>query len=353
MSTLKVEVIRIDKIKEHSNADALDIAIVKGWQVVIRKGEFKSGDLAVYFPLDSVLSKELSDTIGVTKYLSNGRVRAAKLRHEPSYGLLWNVCKAADYIYPPPFDTRNFSEGVDLTEALGVTKWEPPINLNVQDAEIPHPLFEKYTNIENMRNYLNIIQNGELVVITEKIHGSNCRFALINGEFMVGSHNMRFKPTIDNKHSGQFTNKYWHVFSEEAKNLIAYLSNKNQNAPVIIFGELYGHKVQDLHYGFTNRQISFRCFDIWVNGKYIDYDQFTTVCAKFNVPTVPVLYKGEFSMKEVLKFSTSKTFAGGDNIMEGVVVKPYYERFNEKIGRVILKYVFDQYLTRKGGTEDH
>ena len=145
MATLKAEVVRIDEVKEHTNADALDLVIIKGWQSVVRKGEFKAGELAVYFPLDSVLPEKLSDNIGVTKYLSKGRVKAAKLRGEPSYGLVWPVNKAEDYIYPEPFDKRNFSIGMDLTEGLGVTKWEPPLNLNAQDAEIPHPLFDKYT----------------------------------------------------------------------------------------------------------------------------------------------------------------------------------------------------------------
>jgi len=185
MATLKVEVVKIDEIKEHPNADALEIAIVKGWQCAVKKEEFKVGDLCVYFPLDSVLPKELSDHIGITKYLAHGRVKAAKLRGEPSYGLLWPVNKAEDYIYPHPSDQRSFSDGMDLTEALGVTKWEPPVKLNVQDAETPHTLFDKYTEIENMRNYPDVIQPGEKVYITEKIHGCvnyQTKILMANGE---------------------------------------------------------------------------------------------------------------------------------------------------------------------------
>jgi len=354
MSTLKVEVVKIDEVKEHTNADALEIAIVKGWQTVIRKGEFNKDDLVVYFPLDSILPVKLSDEIGVTKYLSKGRVKAAKLRGEPSYGLIWPVRKAEDYIWPLPFDERRYGEGMDLTEGLGVTKWEPPLNLNVQNAERPDPLFDRYTDIENLRNYPNIIQPGELVVMTEKIHGANCRHGFIEETYMAGSHNMRFKPTLGELTNGpnkHFTNKYWYVMTDNMKEMLKSLSVDSGGMPVVAYGELFGSKVQDLHYGLENGKISHRCFDIKVNGKYLDYDRFATISAKFGVDIVPVLYKGEFNMEEVMKFSTSKTFAGGDNIMEGVVVKPYFERFDPKVGRVIMKYVFDQYLTRKGGTE--
>src|SRR5438876_11061520 len=101
MSSLIVEVCEISQILPHINADALEIAVVKGWQCIIKKESFRPSDRVVYFPLDSVLPLELSDRIGVTKYLKSlradypnagvplgGRVGAAKLRGEVSYGLL-------------------------------------------------------------------------------------------------------------------------------------------------------------------------------------------------------------------------------------------------------------------------
>lgn len=343
MSELKVEVVKIDEIKVHPNADALELAIVKGWQTVVRKGEFKTGDLVVYFPLDSVLPEKLSEAIGVTKYLHRGRIVAAKLRGEPSYGLIWNKQKCEDYIYPPPFDARNFGEGMDLTEGLGVTKWEPPPIFDNEDGERPHVLFEKYTDIQNMRNYPNIILEGEDVVMTEKLHGANSRHAYIDGQFMAGSHNMRKK---ENPNS-----RWWSVFSDNMRELVRTISDVNGNMPVTMYGEVFGW-IQDLHYGFKQGTFGYRCFDIRVGSKYMDYPTMVGTCSRFNVDIVPVLYRGPFAMSEIMKFSNSKSqIVGADNIMEGVVVKPVIERFDAKIGRVILKYVFDQYLTRHGGTE--
>src|SRR5688500_18874964 len=91
MSTLIVEVSRIDLIQPHPNAAALELAQIKGWQCVVPKGRYKDGEHVVYIPIDSVLPIELSDRLGITKYLSKGRVRCARLRGEPSFGVVMDV----------------------------------------------------------------------------------------------------------------------------------------------------------------------------------------------------------------------------------------------------------------------
>ncbi len=68
MSSLIVEVCEISQILAHPNADALEVAVVKGWQCIIKKDGFRAGDRVVYFPLDTVLPLELSERLGVTKY---------------------------------------------------------------------------------------------------------------------------------------------------------------------------------------------------------------------------------------------------------------------------------------------
>lgn len=350
MSSLLVQLVRIRSIENHPDADKLEIAYVNGWQCVVRKGSFTVGELVVYFPIDSVLPQRLSDAIGITQILSNGRVRAAKLRGVSSYGVLWKAEAAEEYIYPPPFDKRTFSEGMNIAEGLGVTKWEPPLNLNISDAAVPNSEFYKYTDIENMRNYPAIIQDGELVAITEKLHGQNHRAGIINGEFVAGGHNIQFKENEKNR--------MWHVFNDNMKNMLRSISTakasmgQENGASVIMYGEVLG--CQDLMYGLTKGRFAYSCFDISVNGMYMNYEEYVDWCNKFNVPTVPLLAKVNFSMYDVLKFQNSKTVYGGaDNIMEGVVVRPLKERFNIHIGRVVLKYVFQQYLDRKGGSEFH
>ena len=68
MSTLQVEVCTVDEIKEHPNADKLELAIIRGWQTCISKGSYQVGDKVVYFPPDTLLPESWTDKFGVTKY---------------------------------------------------------------------------------------------------------------------------------------------------------------------------------------------------------------------------------------------------------------------------------------------
>lgn len=339
MSALKVEILRVDKVSPHPDPEttALDLAEVKGWQVVVRKGSVTPGGRCVYFPLDSLLPVELSDAIGVTKYLSKGRVRAAKLRGTPSYGLLWPL-EPAGKAYP---ELCSMKDGDDVAELLGVTKWEPPLEFSDADTEVPHPAFLSYTEIENLRNYPDVLKEGEEVVITEKVHGCNARWAMIDGEFMAGSHNRRLKYREDNRH--------WYTFSDEMKKLLERYSSEG---PVILYGEIYGDGIQDLKYGQTRGRIEARVFDMSINGRYLDYDHFQDRVLRYNIMTMPILYRGPWSMDVLEKFRDSDSQLGGaDCMMEGVVIRLEKERQDPFVGRVILKYVWDRYLTRKGGTE--
>src|SRR3954454_13575114 len=181
MSSLIVEVCRVDAVERHPNADRMCICQVKGWRVCAGRdpdtgrNQFEPGDLCVYVPPDSVLPPELSDRLGCTRYLSplarnadgvrppRGRVRVARLRGEPSYGLIM------------PLDDPALPVGTDVAARLGVTRWEPPPEVHDGDAEKPHPAFHSYTDVENYRNFPDLLVEGEEVVFTEKIHGKNCR----------------------------------------------------------------------------------------------------------------------------------------------------------------------------------
>ncbi len=93
MSNLIVEVCRVDSLRPHPNADRLDVVTIKGWQVVVGKGQFAEGQPVVYFPPDTMLPAALIEQFGVTKYCQpqpDGylRIRRARLRGEPSFGLV-------------------------------------------------------------------------------------------------------------------------------------------------------------------------------------------------------------------------------------------------------------------------
>ncbi|HWE93813.1 MAG TPA: RNA ligase (ATP) [Tepidisphaeraceae bacterium] len=331
MSSLIVEISRIEKVLPHSNAERLELAHVKGWQCVVPKGKYATGDLVTYVPPDSVLPVELSDRLGITKYLSKGRVRCARLRGEPSFGVIIDR------------ENAQWTEGHDVSTWYGITKYLPPVRATVGDAEPAHPLFVSYTEIENMRNFPEVMAEGEEVVVSEKIHGTNCRVGMVqyNGAmtWMAGSKGVRRKMPAGEAVAADL---YWHPYSlEGVRSLVEACAASARQ--VILFGEVYG-KVQSLRYGVADG-IAFRAFDLLVGGKYVDHAPFNDLCLTHGVERAPVVYRGPFSLERIKQLAEgNSTLPGADNIREGVVVKPVVERLDPKIGRVVLKYIGDGYL---------
>jgi RNA ligase (TIGR02306 family) len=352
MSSLIVEVCEIAKILPHPNGDNLEIAIVKGWQCIIKKGSFRAGDRCIYFPLDSILPRTLSDRLGVTKYLKalrhdypdgatlGGRVGAARLRGVVSYGLLM-AC-----------EDPGWSVGTDVAAHHGVRKWEPPPILGSEERAPDHPLFHRYTDIENWKNFPTAFRDGEEVVLTEKLHGCNSRVgrvpAVEGPQWMAGSHGQRRKPPAE----GELPGLYWTPLTDSVKALLS--APRFAGRAVILFGEIYGQGVQDLHYGLKYGSKDYRAFDLAVDGVYLDHDEFQGICAEFGVATVPLLYRGPYTAEVVQQHTSGLTALGVPQIREGVVFRPVKERFSEELsGRLILKSISDDYVLRKDGTEYH
>jgi hypothetical protein len=207
MSSLIIEVCKVDKVEVHPNAERLRIATVKGWKTAIGYdpatgvAAFAEGDKCVYFPPDAVLPESLVDRLGIRNYLQQlpkdedgnrppgGRVVACRLRGEPSFGTIMAL--------NPALGDLDWEIGTNVAEHFGVTKFEPPMPHGDGQAEVPCTNFFAYTEIENFANYVGAIPDGDEVVYTEKIHGKNCRVGLVleDGEwkFMAGSHDVRRK----------------------------------------------------------------------------------------------------------------------------------------------------------------
>jgi RNA ligase (TIGR02306 family) len=328
MSSLVVPVTTIEALKPHANADNLELAQVLGWQVVVRKGEYTAGQKIVYFPIDTLLPLDVSERFGVTRYLSRQRIRCARLRGEPSFGL----------VVPPDQD---WPAGTNVAQYYGAQKYEPPLRASAGDAEQEHPLFVAYTEVENMRNFPTVFVAGESVLLSEKLHGTNARVGCIEGELMAGSMRLRRKRPADEQLAAS---TYWFPFTIQAvRRLIEDLGRAHRQ--VIVFGEVFGRRIQSFHYGL-HESIDFRAFDLLLDGRYVDWPDFLALCARYGVRTVPVLATLSFDLDEIRRSSEGQTqvMAEHAHMREGVVVRPLRERTDPRIGRVILKYISDSYL---------
>lgn len=332
MSMFKAEVVRLG-IEPHPNADRLEVAKVRGWYCVVQKGLYKSGDLAVYVPLDAVLPDPLIAAAGIEKYYRK-YLRTQKLRGIVSQGLVIPMSLVKDT------GERPLDEGDDVTGILGLTKYDPPIPVHMAgQIRSPHAMFSKYTEIENYKNYPNSIPDGELVVATEKVHGSNFRAGKFDGELHVGSHNLSLK-------EDEF-NLYWR--SARLLNLKDHLQEGQ-----VVFGEVYGAGVQDLAYGKKPGDISVALFDLFQDGRYLSHAKFTSFLLHSGLLdfAAPVVYVGEMG-PDIVKMASGDSILCPGQIREGIVVRPMEERWDMNTGRVILKMVSDEYLCRRDATEFH
>jgi RNA ligase (TIGR02306 family) len=324
MSSLLVQVAALGEVKVHPRADALDVATLDGWQVVLKRGEFKTGDKVVYFPPDTVLPVATSDRFGVTKYLhSNGRVKSTRLRGEPSFGLV---------VKP---DDPTWEIGRDVAVHYGATKYEPPTRFSQGDDERDHPLFQKYTEIENLRSFPDVLETGESVVVTEKIHGTNCRIGIIDGVRMAGSHRNRKK---------EAATTYWLPWKLEPVEALLF-RRAQLHRQAILFGEVYG--MQSLKYGCKGKY-GFAAFDLLEDGRYMNWADLRDLCTKYGVRMVPDMGVIPFRLDLIRDAASGRTLVeGADHVREGVVIRPVVERTHPRVGRVILKYVGDDYMLSK------
>lgn len=373
MSSLIVEVCAVEEIAEHPNADRLEKVRVKNWWCIAPKDYYKVGDKVVYLPPDSVIPKQLAEDWGIAKYcapLARGpdgkrpprlRIRASRFRGEPSFGCLQDL------------DDGTWPIGHDVKEYFDVTKWEPPLKSTDGDAARPVSAFHAYTDIENLGNFPGILLDNETVIVTEKIHGTNCRVGVVlhpdeQGEAvwqnMAGSHGVRRKE-FDPR---GVRSRYWFPHRETGacplRRLLFGIEDKEKpDRAIIVFGEIFGEGVQDMHYGQDG--ISFRVFDISVDGKYLDHNKMIEYLEKYDIPSVPFLYQGPFSMEKMEELVDGDTTVCDPSDIkepfkgrEGIVIRPIAERFNFDLGgsgRVILKYVSADYHGRrnKNQTENH
>src|SRR5271166_2367982 len=135
-SSHKVNVVRIEEILPHINADTLGIVHVGDYQCVVKKDDFKVGDLAVYVQPDSIIpqtepfkflwaDREFPD--GVVPE-SKRRITVRRFRKEWSEGLLLPVAVFAELCGKAgPF----INEGDDVSELLGITHYIEPEPLDL------------------------------------------------------------------------------------------------------------------------------------------------------------------------------------------------------------------------------
>lgn len=389
MSEFACSVVRVT-IVPHPNADAIEIAKVGDYQSIVRKGQFSDGDLAVYIPEQAIVpvwllqKMEMWDEArqkGGLSGAAGNRVKAIKLRGIVSQGLLLSgdnfngmlaVHRLGTKTVADAVDIEAFQHGADAAEFLGITKYEPAIPSHMAGRIVGNDLnaTHKY-DFDNLKKTPDLFEDGEEVIITEKIHGTllcvgvvptkDSKEGYYKGRVIVTSKGMGAKGFVLD-HADE-TNLYAQTAQKyDLLDKLLHIGGKyadETGEPVFLFGEVFGRTasgagIQDLTY--TDWQLDFRAFDICLGsreqGEYLPWDDFEQSMLYINVETVPVLYRGHYSKAVVLALTDGNTtLTSAKHIREGVVVKSATEARHPLYGRKCAKSVSDAYLLRKNATE--
>ena len=306
---------QINETRPIPDADAIELAQVLGWQCVVKKGEFKAGDYCVYFEVDSFLPIEekyeflRKNCYRKNEFMGEGfRIKTISLRGEISQGLLLPIGK-----FPA---LANKEVGDDVTDLLGVRKWELPeqaMSDGTAVGEKPYgiPTTDE-VRIQSAPELLAEFE-GKPYYISTKMDGTSCTIYVKDGKVGVCGRNWEYKD--DGKCS------MWKWVHD--MNLVDKLKELGQD--IAIQGEFCGAGIQKNRLKLQRPLIY--VFTILMLGDdnktaRASLDEMREFCNKLGLTTVPIEEEGEsfgYTLPELLERARGKYASGMDK--EGIVIR--------------------------------
>jgi RNA ligase (TIGR02306 family) len=332
---------KIDELNPIDGADAIECAVVGGWKVVVKKGEYTVGDLAVYLEIDSWVPTELAPFLSKGKEprefegIKGERLRTVKLRGQISQGLLLPLSvitevRVAVWVAPDEF------EGSDVSDILGIIKWERPMNAQLAGmargnfpTQIPKTDQERVQNIK--KEIAAAAEAGATFEVTEKLEGSSMTCYLIEGVFGVCSRN------LDLKEEGGTT--FWEVARRE--DIETKMKAIDEHWSFAIQGELIGPGIQGNIYNLSKPE--FYVFDVYniQTGEYLKPAARLALIQRMGLNHVPVIHPAwpvTSSIEGLLEAAEGQTvLLTSNHEREGIV-------FKEVNGGMTFKAISNKYL---------
>ena len=278
---------KIKEINPIEGADAIELAVVDGWQVVVAKNVgHQVGDLVVYCEIDSFLPIEPEfEFLRKSSYKKMGdqegfRLKTIKLRGQISQGLIlpYSVIPIAQFA-----TAADLPEGMDVSEMLGIVKYEPPIPAQLAGrVKGTFPSFLRKTDEERIQNLEKeytewTLSSKHQFYATEKLDGSSFTCYIKNGEFGVCSRNMDLLETEDNT--------FWAV----ARKLDLENKLRSFGKNICFQGEMVGSGIQGNHYNMKDQTVFFYNIFLIDEREYVGYDEFRNMLFDLDLACVPVL----------------------------------------------------------------
>lgn len=329
---------RIRALAPIEGADAIERATVLGWQLVVKKDEFKVGDLAVYCEIDSLMPDKPEFEFLKPRGM---RIRTVRLRGQISQGICFPLS-----ILPTDFEVQ---EDADCTAALGIIKYEPAIPAHLSGIiKGKFPSFIPKTDETRVQVLQKVLDKykGEKCYITEKLDGSSATYFVKDGEFGVCSRSLELREDEQNS--------FWRV----ARKMDIEDKLRSLGRNISIQGELIGEGIQGNKLKLKGQTIRFfNAFDI-DKFEYLNFLDFSELLKQLDLPMVPIVsvdYVLENDIETIVKMATIKSQLLDEVWAEGIVIRPYTEKIDLLLsnadfnnGRVSFKAINPEFLLKYG-----
>lgn len=321
-------------------ADRIEAVGVLGWKCVAKKDEFHVGDLCVYFEIDSFLP--IRDEFEFlrrgcyrnTELMGEGfRLRTQRFRGQISQGLALSLS-----ILP----VSDYSIGDDVTELLGVRKWEVEERAT-SNGTIIGGLPAGVSKTEEVRIQSEPGLIGEFAglpyAITTKLDGTSMTVARIDGELHVCGHNYEYAD--DGKCSLW---AYAHEHGIDRKLTDADLDD------IVLQGEFCAAGIQRNPLRLQRPSwFVFTIFDIRKNRR-LGVDETAELCDRLGIDMVPIEERGDAfayaSVSDLLERARG-TYASGVT-KEGIVIRSLVPRYSKILSAPLsMKVINNDYLIKE------
>jgi RNA ligase (TIGR02306 family) len=341
----------VNAVEPIPNADAIEKIRVLGWWVVSKKGEHRPGDRIVYCEIDSLLPERpefeflrpgcfkpaQEDAGGAVTLPAGFRIKTVKLRGQVSQGICFPLS-----ILP---DGAPTDEGEDVTELLGVLKWEPPLPVGMGGkVKGLFPGFLPRTDETRVQVLESALQRhrGKPFYVTEKLDGTSFTAFLRRGEFGICSRNLWMDEADESN-----------VLVRVSKGL--FLEEKLRSArerlgfDPAIQAEVIGPGVQKNKYGLP--AVTLRVFNVLdVDAcRLLDHPAMLALLGELQLEAVPQLGTVllDHTVDELVAFSEGTSALDAKVQREGVVLRPLAEEYDEELGgRLSFKVINPKFLLK-------
>lgn len=374
-------VVKVDEIRPIEGADRVEVAIVNGWHIMVRKDQFKPGDLAVYFEIDSKVPAEepfmflepKHFKIKTQKYFKGTVISQGLLMGFEDFGWEKDAYKLGDFLtqklkvtYAVEEDNARKASSIDKYKKMAQRHgklfshqpfrwlmrrtWGKKVLFlffgKTSDKKAGWPAWVAKTDEERVENMPWIFDNKSPFVATEKIDGTSTTFTMKRGkfgknDFYVCSRNVVFdKP---DKNCFYDTNVYIEMAEKyNVENVLASILSDNPDLDwVTLQGETYGAGIQKRDYGLKEHRFAGFNFITSKEGRW-DSVRAAKFMTQYNIPWVPILDENYIlpdTIEELRAFSHSEGSRIDGVIKEGIV-------FRSQDGSMSFKCVDPEFLMK-------